>query len=508
MLVSNIRLLIIDEKLGNYTAFRQRYQSSYAFEVTSDTERGLGKIASEKPDMVILGLHPEGLYNPQQLLNNYLPRALKLLKGTVPLVVFTSNDASEWGSKFIKKGAFACFPFQNDAEELHLEIQRILLSFKHDAHTSGSKQNQQIPEPDAFLVHSSKMQDIKARLEKLAEYPDTNLLILGESGVGKEVATRHLHQVKKNGTNLPFEAINLSVYTESLLFSEIFGHKKGSFTGATNDKEGAFEKAKQGTLFLDEIGDISLQAQVALLRVIQERSYRRVGDSDDRPLLAQMVFATNKNLKEEIAQKRFREDLFHRINDYTIHIPPLRERPEEILPFLDHFWDELCTKPDHFMHGLKGREVFSPEALEYLLQYDWPGNIRELRSIVQKIIIDADLRGKREVDKSLLPVRLLQAQASFSGNSSRSDSKEKSPKLASEIQADVEWPLAKQTAFAELKQVESILRDSAGRKEEAAQTLGLNNDQNLRYLIRKYFKKYPDILSNFPVICKLYKLKI
>ncbi len=209
---------------------------------------------------------------------------------------------------------------------------------------------------------------------------DSSVLITGESGTGKELASRaiHLNSLRKTG---PFIAVNCSAFVESLIESELFGHEKGSFTGAIKTKIGKFELAKGGTLFLDEIGDLSLSVQTKFLRVLETREFERVGGNKTIKVEARIIAATNKNLSEEIIAGRFREDLFYRINVINIHLPPLRERMDDLPLILNHFI-ELFNKKFN-----KNIKQFSAQSFDILMDYDWPGNIRELENVIEHCFV-------------------------------------------------------------------------------------------------------------------------
>jgi transcriptional regulator with PAS, ATPase and Fis domain len=219
------------------------------------------------------------------------------------------------------------------------------------------------------------MQEVFRRL-KLAADSDVAVLVTGESGTGKELAAKAIH-TQSARRDKPFLAINCSAIPETLLESELFGHVKGSFTGAATDKTGMFEAANQGTLFLDEIGDVCPAIQVKLLRVLQEHEIRRVGESKTRSVDVRLVTATNKDLRKLVAEGTLREDFFYRIHVFEIRMPPLRERKEDIPLLVDHFIEELCRSKERAADGI------ARDAMQLLLDYHWPGNIRQLRNAIE-----------------------------------------------------------------------------------------------------------------------------
>jgi len=228
---------------------------------------------------------------------------------------------------------------------------------------------------ERLIGTSAPMQEVFRRF-KLAADSDVTVLVTGESGTGKELAAAAIHS-QSDRHDKPFLALNCSAIPETLLESELFGHSKGAFTGATADKKGIFEESSGGTLFLDEIGDLSPAIQVKLLRVLQEREIRRVGEGQTRKVDVRLVTATNKNLKTLVADGKVREDFYYRINVFEIRMPPLRERKEDIPLLVDHFIDELCRA--------KGRKAdgIARDALQLMMDYHWPGNVRQLRNAIE-----------------------------------------------------------------------------------------------------------------------------
>ncbi len=256
----------------------------------------------------------------------------------------------------------------------------------------------------ALVFEDTESRKLLSLIERVAP-SDVTAFIMGETGTGKELVARHLHALspRKNG---PFAAINCGAFSESLVESELFGHEKGSFTGAIASKQGWFESANGGTLFLDEIGDLPLSTQVKLLRVIQQREIVRVGSRKAIPIDVRLVAATNVNLEDAVKAGRFREDLYYRINVVPIQIAPLRNRPGDILPLADHFLsiykDRLQTK----------QPILTAETIHLLHEYPWPGNIRELENVIHRALLVSDGNELRPRDLNLPSIQLASSASS------------------------------------------------------------------------------------------------
>ena len=230
-----------------------------------------------------------------------------------------------------------------------------------------------------MVYGSAAFSQVLTDVEKVAE-TDATVLLLGESGTGKELIARAIHNISERNKK-PLIKVNCSAIPKELIESELFGHKKGSFTGAFNDKEGKFKLADGGTLFLDEIGELPLDMQPKLLRAIQEREIEPIGSSTVEKVNLRIVAATNRNLDEEVKKKNFREDLYFRLNVFPIDIPPLRKRPEDIPILIEHFVDKFCRKYN------KEIKFISQETKQALYNYKWPGNVRELENLIERSVI-------------------------------------------------------------------------------------------------------------------------
>ena len=238
---------------------------------------------------------------------------------------------------------------------------------------------QRLQKQSGIIGTSEKIYEVLGMIAQIAPV-DISVLITGESGCGKEIIARSIHKHSKR-SQTPMVIVNCGAIPEGIIESELFGHKKGSFTGASNDRKGYFEEANKGTIFLDEIGEAPLETQVKLLRVLETGEYMRVGDSKIRRTDVRVIAATNKNLSDLVKKNQFRQDLYYRLKTVNIHIPALRERIEDINPFVERFALEFTRSNEIRYRG------FMPDAIRVMKQYDWPGNVRELKNFVEKIMV-------------------------------------------------------------------------------------------------------------------------
>lgn len=327
-----------------------------------------------------------------------------------------------------------------------------------------------------FIGQSHEILEIKRYLTRLSEKPDITVLLTGETGVGKEVAARYMHQhgIRKDR---PFIAVNLSAITSTVLESNLFGHRKGAFTDAREDFKGAFEQAHTGILFLDEIGEIDHNIQVKLLRFLENKVITPVGGRDIQ-LDVQIIAATNRNLKDEVSKGAFRSDLYYRLVQFEVRLPALRERKEDIELLISHYLEK---------YGETAASL-TEMAREHLLGFSWPGNVRQLVNTLRKICVDKDLKGKHKIDETLLPPDI-QAEAT-------------APAMSETDLANLD--IDERLARVELDAIEKALNNHP-KKGDAARALGLNLDQ-LKYKIEKHQKLNPQILKDFPLIRKKYKI--
>jgi len=334
-------------------------------------------------------------------------RQVKALDPYAPLVLldYADHDAGQYAD--IESGVLAHVRMPLRHAQFEKVLQRVE-TWRENRHQAGSPRN---PELFRNLVGSSKgIQRVRNMIEMVAK-SDANVLITGESGTGKEVVARHIHHHSVRRSK-PFVPLNCGAIPPDLLESELFGHEKGAFTGAITSRQGRFEMADGGTLFLDEIGDMSLSMQVKLLRVLQERSFERVGSNKSISVNVRIIAATHVNLEQAIADGRFREDLFYRLNVFPIETPPLRDRAEDLPLLVNDLVERLG-------HEGRGTIRLSPQAIESLASYSWPGNVRELANLVERLailypngVVDVqDLPEKYRAHDFVMPIRSVEASA-------------------------------------------------------------------------------------------------
>jgi DNA-binding NtrC family response regulator len=301
-----------------------------------------------------------------------------------PVIVITGYSTVQNAVEAMKAGAFDYLPKPFKVDEVRLVVKKALERREIALENRRLRRElQTIRERSGDIIGASaKMQSVFKLVEKVAR-TDATILIRGESGTGKDLIAREIHRQSLRATK-PFVSINCAALPEALLESELFGHARGAFTGAVSTKRGLFEEAEGGTVFLDEIGDVSLGLQAKLLRFLQSKEFIRVGETSVRRVDVRVIVATNKDLEEAIEQGEFRRDLYYRLNVITVHLPPLRERREDIPLLAKHFARKYAASL------LKGPITFSAEAMAALTAYDWPGNVRELENAVERAVVLAE----------------------------------------------------------------------------------------------------------------------
>jgi hypothetical protein len=365
-------ILLIDDEKSIRNVLKDILQhEGYRIEEAADGEQGLQKMAVQPFDLVLCDIKMpkmDGLEVLQQIMQ---------LQPDVPVIMISGHGTIETAVDAVKKGAFDFIAKPPDLNRLLITIRNALDKNTLVKETRVLKKK--VQRVQDIIGNSEGIAKIKSTIEKVAP-TDARVLVTGENGTGKELVARWLHE-KSNRANQSLIEVNCAAIPAELIESELFGHEKGSFTSAIKQRIGKFEQAHGGTLFLDEIGDMTLSAQAKVLRALQEGKITRVGGEKELSVDVRVIAATNKNLLEEVNQKNFRLDLYHRLSVILIEVPALNERTEDIPLLVSHFLQEIATD---YRQPVKKIE---PLAIEALMKHQWTGNIRELRNVVERLVI-------------------------------------------------------------------------------------------------------------------------
>lgn len=365
-------ILLIDDEKSIRNVLKDILQhEGYRIEEAADGEQGLQKLAAQPFDLVLCDIKMpkmDGLEVLQQIMQ---------LQPDVPVIMISGHGTIETAVDAVKKGAFDFIAKPPDLNRLLITIRNALDKNTLVKETRVLKKK--VQRVQDIIGNSAGIAKIKSTIEKVAP-TDARVLVTGENGTGKELVARWLHE-KSNRANQPLIEVNCAAIPAELIESELFGHEKGSFTSAIKQRIGKFEQAHGGTLFLDEIGDMTLSAQAKVLRALQEGKITRVGGEKELSVDVRVIAATNKNLLEEVNQKNFRLDLYHRLSVILIEVPALNERTDDIPLLVSHFLQEIATD---YRQPVKN---IQPLAIEALMKHQWTGNIRELRNVVERLVI-------------------------------------------------------------------------------------------------------------------------
>lgn len=389
--MSSPHILVVDDE-KNYLVLLDALLSEEGYDVTvmQDPEMALMYLKESEVDVVITDFKMPGI-NGQELLER-----IKEIHPQMPVIIMTAYGSVDGAVEAMKCGAFDYInkPFSND--DLLLSVSKAVKIAdayrKNKLLVESMEENHSIKK---IIGVSPVIKELHLLIKKVA-VTNANILITGESGTGKELVAKAIHYSSKR-KDQPFVAINCTALNPGVLESELFGHEKGSFTGAIAQKRGKFELAHGGTIFLDEIGEFPLELQPKLLRVIQEHAFERVGGLKTLKSDFRVIAATNKDLKKEVEQGRFREDLYYRLNVVNIELPPLRERPEDIPLLAGHFLKKYSRENNKDIKG------FTPEAMQLLTAYNWPGNVRQLENIIESAVVlaQSDMIGVADLPAEL-----------------------------------------------------------------------------------------------------------
>ena len=370
------KILVIDDERAIRNTLKEILEfEGYSVEVAENGRIGLDRALAGSYDLIFTDIKmPE--MDGMEFLRAY-HEGMSQHGEEAPVVVITGHGSVDSAVDALKSGAF-------DFIQKPLDLNRLLVTTKHALDHKSLVQEtkvlrKKVGKRNQMIGESAVIERVRAIVDKVAP-TEARVLITGSNGTGKEVVAHLIHE-NSNRAKGPMVEVNCAAIPSELIESELFGHMKGSFTGAVKDRAGKFEQADGGTLFLDEIGDMSLSAQTKVLRALQENEITRVGSDKTIKVNVRVIAATNKNLQQEIEKGNFREDLFHRLNVIPIHVPNLKDRKEDIPLLVNHFIQLICNE-----QGWKNKSI-NDEAIQALQAHDWPGNIRELRNVVERLII-------------------------------------------------------------------------------------------------------------------------
>lgn len=383
-------LVVEDEKPLRIALCNMLQDEGFCILEAEDGKIALELMRDNRPNLIITDLKMPKVDGMKLL------KRIKEMDQALPVIVITAYGTSSTAIDAMKHGAYDYITKPFDLDEVLLTVKRAL---SHEALAMEVKAlKDELSEKyriDNIIGNSSQMQEIYKTIGRIAESKAT-VLIQGESGTGKELVANavHYNSLRKSG---PFIKMNCAALPETLLESELFGHEKGSFTGAVTARRGKFEAAHGGTIFLDEIGEMSPMLQSKLLRILQDQTFDRIGGNQSITVDVRVIAATNKNLEEEVKKGRFREDLYYRLNVVYIQIPPLRNRKEDIIPLIEYFLTKYSSEVKSETIGI------SKAVVDILLNYDWPGNVRELENVIERSIV---FSGGKTIVPEHLPVTL------------------------------------------------------------------------------------------------------
>ena len=371
------KILIIDDERAIRNTLKEILEfEGYTIDVAENGRAGLDRALTGAYDLIFTDIKMPEL-DGLEFLSNYRAGMAEQNSEEAPVVVITGHGSVDTAVDALKGGAF-------DFIQKPLDLNRLLLTTKHALEHKSLVQEtkvlrKKVSKRNQMIGESAAIERVRAIIDKVAP-TEARVLITGSNGTGKEVVAHLIYENSQRAKG-PMVEVNCAAIPSELIESELFGHMKGSFTGAVKDRAGKFEQADGGTLFLDEIGDMSLSAQTKVLRALQENEITRVGSDKTIKVNVRVIAATNKDLKKEIEKGNFREDLYHRLNVIPIHVPDLKDRKEDIPLLVNHFIQQICAE-----QGWKVKSI-NDEAILALQQHHWPGNIRELRNVIERLII-------------------------------------------------------------------------------------------------------------------------
>jgi two-component system response regulator AtoC len=392
--VTYFQILVVDDDPQMQFFLKEALErQQYVVTVQPSAEAALEALASARFDLILMDVRLPGM-NGLDAVNE-----IQKVDHRTPIIIMTAHGTRETALEAVRRGAYDYFTKPFSLDEMEIIVRRALEKKRMAGELEQLRHQLATASRRGRIVGSSRALEEILRLVDRVGPTDSTVLILGESGTGKELVAEAIHE-NSNRRGKPLVKLNCAAIPEALLESELFGHEKGAFTGAISRKPGKFETADGGTLVLDEIGDMTLSTQAKILRALQERELQRVGGTQTIKVDVRIIASTNKDLERAVKEGTFRDDLYFRLNVVTLHVPPLRDRREEIPELADHFLAEANTRLN------RGITRLAPDALAALMEYGWPGNIRELRNMIERAVVvnDGDVLALSSFPPPIRPV--------------------------------------------------------------------------------------------------------
>jgi len=456
-------LIVDDEESIRWVLGKCLEKAGYAVGYAEDGPSALEQASSGGYSSIILDLTMPGMSGFEVM------RELQQSGIDPPVIIITAQNTVKNAIDAMKEGAYDYIAKPFDLEEVKITVQRAIESYENTKKLEMLRHEGGEADPLQEMVgRTQAMLNIYKMIGRVAER-DITVLVVGESGTGKELVARSIHS-NSTRRNEKMVAVNIAAIPKELLESELFGYEKGAFTGAALSKQGRFEEAHMGTLHLDEIGDMPPELQTKLLRILEERTFYRLGSEKPTLVDVRIIASTNKDLEQEVSSGKFREDLYYRLNAITIEIPPLRDRIEDVMPLIEHFLSNYSKEL-----GV-GKRTISEEAKDMVLAYNWPGNVRELENIIKRVLVLSSdsiitrdtlieaapqIEGRVKKDRASLD-HIITNELKYLLNSAEGDN---SGRIYEAVIKRVEKPL-----------IESVLSITKGNKKKAAQILGINRN--------------------------------
>jgi two-component system, NtrC family, response regulator AtoC len=446
-------LVVDDEKLIRWSLEKKISSWGYSVETSEDVKSTYEKLENYIPDLILLDIKlPDG--NGIEIL-----KKIRSLSKDVAVIMITAEGTVTTAVQAMKLGAYDYIAKPFNLEEMKVLIEKALEKTELIRDLDYYKANKLVNHANELLIGESKpFREIIELVKKIATSPSSTILLLGESGTGKNVLAKTIHY-SSDRSDKPFVTVESTAIPSNLLESELFGHEKGAFTDAHNAKKGLFELARNGTIFFDEIGDLSTDMQAKLLRVIDEKRFRRVGGITDQEVNVRIIAASNINIELEVKERRFRQDLYYRLNVIPINLPPLREREQDVILIAEHFMKMYSHRFN------KTYTSIGTDAKRVLLDHTWPGNVRELRNTIERAIL---LESGPELKREYLQFDSHQMMH-------EEETIETAPFIENGMTMDE----------VEAAMIQQALQKAKGNQTQAADILGISRDV-LRYRMKKY----------------------